>query len=136
MVPANPSAQAAALRTVFGPIVPISSSDPPACSGGGPTGNDGLGHLLAGPDPLHHRDAFGDAPHRLGRRVGADGVVVLVPATHADTDGQPATAEHVARRELLGQQNRVVQLWDHHHGHQSHPIGPRRQRAEQRQARC
>jgi hypothetical protein len=38
VVPASPSAQAAALRTVFGPIVPISSSGPPACTGEGPTG--------------------------------------------------------------------------------------------------
>ena len=38
MNPASPSAQAAALRTVRGPIVPTSSDGPPGCTGGGPTG--------------------------------------------------------------------------------------------------
>ena len=42
MVPASPSAQDAALRTVFGPIVPISSCGPPDCSGTGPTGTTGV----------------------------------------------------------------------------------------------
>ena len=39
MIPARPSAQAAALRTVLGPIVPTTSCGPPACTGGGPTGS-------------------------------------------------------------------------------------------------
>ena len=39
MVPAKPSAHAAALRRVLGPMVPISSGGPPACTGAGPTGS-------------------------------------------------------------------------------------------------
>ncbi len=38
-MPASPSAQPAAWRVVFGPIVPTSSFGPPPCSGGGPTGS-------------------------------------------------------------------------------------------------
>ena len=39
MKPASPSAQAAAERTVRGPIVPTSNGGPPGWSGGGPTGS-------------------------------------------------------------------------------------------------
>jgi hypothetical protein len=38
-VPARPSAQAAALRRVFGPMVPTSSGGPPSWTGAGPTGS-------------------------------------------------------------------------------------------------
>ncbi len=64
--------------------VPTSSFGPPACTGGGPTGSDGFGDLLARPDPLHHRDAVGHVAHRLGRGIRAHGLVVLVPAAHAE----------------------------------------------------
>jgi hypothetical protein len=35
-MPARPSAQVAALRTVFGPMVPTSSFGPPGWTGAGP----------------------------------------------------------------------------------------------------
>ena len=38
-MPARPSAHAAALRTVFGPMVPTSSRGPPRRTGAGPTGS-------------------------------------------------------------------------------------------------
>ena len=94
---------------------------------------DGVGDLLACPDPLHHRHAVGHAPHRLRGRVRADRPVVLVPAADAQTDGQPAAAEHVAGGQRLGQHHGIVQLRHHHRRHQPHPIGPRGQRAEQRE---
>ena len=93
-----------------------------------------VGHLLARPYPLHHRDTVGHAAHRLRGGVGADGLVVLAPAAHAEADGEPAAAEHVAGGQRLRQHHRVVQLRDEDGGHQLHPIRPRRQRPEQRQA--
>ena len=53
--------------------------------------------------------------------------------THADTDGESATAEHVAGGQRLGEQNRVVQLRHDHGGDQRNPMRPGRQRSEQRQ---
>jgi len=39
VVPASPSAQAAAPRMVFGPMLPTNSGGPPDWTGGGPTGS-------------------------------------------------------------------------------------------------
>ena len=101
-----------------------------------PLKNDRFGDLLPRPDSLHHRDALGHAAHRLGRGIRADGVVVLVAAADTEPDRQPTSADHIAGSELLGKHHRGMQPLRHHHDrrHQSHPIGPRRQRTEQRQA--
>ena len=69
--------------------------------------------------------------HGLGRRIGANGQIVLVTSTHPDADGEPSTAEHVARGQRLGQQHRIMQLRHNHRGDQRNAIGPRRQGAEQ-----
>ncbi len=61
-----------ALRTVFGPIVPISSSGPPACTRRRPDRDDGLGDLLARPDrassPRRCRPARASSASRGRRR--------------------------------------------------------------------
>jgi hypothetical protein len=52
--------------------------------------------------------------------------LVTTPTELASTTG-------VIRRQRLGQHDRVVQLRNDHRRHQPHPIGPRGQRAHQRQ---
>ena len=69
MVPAIPSAHTAALRTVFGPIVPTSSFGPPACAGGGPTGT--TDSVTLSPDQIRFITATRSAMPRIVRVAGS-----------------------------------------------------------------
>ena len=51
----------------------------------------------------------------------------------SDADGQPPATEQVTGRERLGQHHGIVQLGNHHGGHQRYPLGPAGQRTQQRQ---
>ena len=133
MVPARPSAHAAALRRVLGADRPDQQRRTTGLHRRRPDRQHRLGDVLAGPHPFHDGDSLGHAAHRLCRRIRAHRPVILDPAADPEAHGQPSPAQHVARRQRLGQHHRVVQLRHHHRRHQPDPIRPRGQRTEQRQ---
>ena len=101
----------------------------PACTGGGPTGSAPSN----GGSPFQMRRMVATCSSMRGiatreRRVDRP-VVVLAPAD-ADAHREPAVGEHVDRRHLLRDRDRVVGGQDHDRRPEAHPFGERGGRGE------
>ena len=77
---------------------------------------------LTGPDAPHRHDLLVHALPAVVER-GGDGPVVVLAAAHTEADGQPAGAQDVDRRHLLGDGHRVVRGEDHDRRPEPHPLG-------------
>ena len=105
------------------------SGGPPGCTGGGPTGSAPSN----GGSPSQMRRMVRDLlVHALpaARERRADGAVVVFTPADPDADGEPAVGQHVDRRHLLGDRDRVVGGKDHDRGPEPHPFGERGRRRE------
>jgi len=67
-----------------------------------------VAHGLAAPQPLDELERLDEAAHALPR-VQAERRVLGVTVAEPDTHDEPTAADHVQRRQLLGEVHRLMQ---------------------------
>ena len=89
-------------------MAPISSGGPPAWTGAGPTGS--TNSVIFSPAHTRFMTATRSAMPRMVCVAGSapTASIVLNPAAHADPHSQPPAAQHVPRRQRLGQHHGSV----------------------------